>query len=598
MGEKVTRSMFGRITSGGNQMEVLNSVFGYPKVLNYDIFHNAYRRMGIARRAIRAQVGFTWRKFPELVTADDNSESQVKEFNKQLKLLCENHKLFKILKKSDTLSMIGQYSILVICTKNGKTEEQLKRGTSVNEITQLAAYSEKQAKIEQWETNKASARYGLPKLYSISVQDEKNKSISYKVHHSRVIHITDRNDESEVFGAPFLEAGFNYLMDLYKVVGASAELFWILGNPGMVFNLSPDLVANDEAIASMEKSLEEYDNRLNRRLKTFGVDVKQLTPGAANPKNNVDILLQLISAAYETPTRILLGSEQGQLASSVDRDMFLSHIAGRQENFASDVILRPLINCLMDYGYLPKVEYEVEWPALVERDTSERISDAARVIQAVRQYVGPQGVVSEVLPVEEFRELLGLDPEIPETEYPTAGAGDSLAGDYSEPLSQLPMYDNESEPPPTSNGIFQRLRNLFPRRKSAQNRLKYVRQGVIMNAAHGNCDACGKFLSSEGSCTGCAGIGKEAFAELKKEYSDSLIGFKAQDVPEITEIDNHGMVRAIERGWSVEDIENALDNKQITLPAKEPSSKIYMCTNGRRVVVTDSGKIITMFGGD
>ena len=440
--QTVTRGVLHDVISGENRMATLNKVFGYKDELTYEDFYFAYKRMGIAHRIIGIHVDYTWRKLPLVKEAEDDAEEpKLKKIGSSATIegivdgLNEKFGLFNLFKRADTMACIGRYSIIVIGTKTGKMEEELEKGRGINDIAYFNAYSEDQAAIDKWETDTKSPRYGLPKIYKISVKGESGKKQGYRVHYSRVIHILDDADESDVYGTPKLEPVYSYLLDLYKVVGASSEIFWLMGNPGLVFNLDKDLMANDDALEAMEMSLEEYDNKLRRRIKTFGVDVQQLSSQVVSPQGNFDVLLQLISGSRGIPSRMLVGSEQGQLASSTDKDMFTSRIAGRQETFATDVVLRPLLDRLMEYGYIPTIEFEVEWEPLIERDTSEKIADGARIIQAVRQAVGTAGEVTDVLTIEEIREMLGLEPEMPESEHePT--------GDYEKALSELPDDDH------------------------------------------------------------------------------------------------------------------------------------------------------------
>jgi hypothetical protein len=63
--------------------------------------------------------------------------------------------------------------------------------------------------------------------------------------------------------------------------------------------------------------------------------------------------------------------KKGQLASSTDKDMFLSMIAGRREMTASENIIYPLLHRLIDYGYIKgDKDIAVEWKPLTEKNES------------------------------------------------------------------------------------------------------------------------------------------------------------------------------------------------------------------------------------
>jgi len=374
----------GRQLNSTGTLRMLDATFGYPNTLGYDMFYDAYRRIGVARRIISAYVDFTWRKPPKITD------------NKALAAAFVDLNINETLKRADTLACIGRYSVLVI---------------SDGDVPMITAYSEKQAQVETWDTEPTSSRYGLPETYRITVRGEGTDIVGHTIHHSRVIHIADDLIDNAIYGTPKLEAVYNYIHDLYKVVGSSAEMYWLGAYQGLVFNIDreKELLLTDEAIADMDRSIEEYYSKLRRNLKLYGAEVHSLPSVTPNPSGIVDVLVQLISAGRGIPTRIFWGSEQGQLASSTDRDMWLSKIAGRQETFAGAVVLKPLIDRLVDFGYLPGGDYTIAWPTLIERDAGEVVADGAKVIQAVRDYVGADGNIGSMLNPDEVRKILGLE---------------------------------------------------------------------------------------------------------------------------------------------------------------------------------------------
>lgn len=410
----------------GGTMKTLEAIFSYPAENSFDDYMYMYRRTGPGKRIINAIVDFTWKNTP-IITEND-------ELYKQIEALNKNHAIFKMLKRADVLACIGRYSVLVINTKNGKPMEALKNADGIDEITFLSVYSEKQATIAQWDANPNSPRYGLPDTYKINVQGVGTNSISHTVHHSRVIHIADELLDSDVYGTPKLEPVYNYIQDLMKIVGGSAEMFWRGAYQGLVFNVDPEKLMPDEALADIEARIEEKSVGMERNTVVSGVAVQPLPSVTPDPSRNVDTLIQLIASGRGIPARIFWGSEQGQLASSTDRDMFLSMIAGRREDFAEDAVLKVLIDRLMESGFLTKGDYEIEWQPLIEQTADEKISNADKLARIGRTVVGSAGEVTQIFTREEIREEAGFEPEPPDTNF-------QPQGDYSHILAELPMYD-------------------------------------------------------------------------------------------------------------------------------------------------------------
>ncbi len=126
------------------------------------------------------------------------------------------------------------------------------------------------------------------------------------------------------------------------------------------------------------------------------------------------IIIQLISATTGIPTRILLGSERGELASSQDERNWLSYIASRQTNFAGPVILRPFIDRLIEYGALPKVEYEIHWPNLFKATNKEKAETHLQKAKATNEYLmGPAATYIDIRKVleDELELPIAIDEE-------------------------------------------------------------------------------------------------------------------------------------------------------------------------------------------
>ena len=134
--------------------------------------------------------------------------------------------------------------------------------------------------------------------------------------------------EDEVNGLPRLEAVFNRLLDLEKIVGGSAEMFWRGARPGFQGIVSEGYNMTDEDIDELQKQLDEYEHGLRRFLINRGVSLDALAQQVSDPRNHVDVQLQMISAITGIPRRILTGSERGELASTEDREYLAFHDTG------------------------------------------------------------------------------------------------------------------------------------------------------------------------------------------------------------------------------------------------------------------------------
>jgi len=233
------------------------------------------------------------------------------------------------------------------------------------------------------------------------------------VHWSRVIHVAEDLLESNVEGMPKLQAVLNRLIDLDKIAGGSAEMFWRGAFPGLGFQAHEGYTIQGQALIDLQREIEEYMHGLKRYLRLSGIDVKQFRPQVADPSNHVAVQIDLIAAALGIPKRILLGSERGELASTQDEKAFMELIDARRRDHCEATILRPLIDRLILVKVLPQPKdgYGVEWPELLTLSDKEIAEIAAARTKALKDYVEAIGA-EDIVPPEIFlRNILGLTEE-------------------------------------------------------------------------------------------------------------------------------------------------------------------------------------------
>src|SRR5690606_25975697 len=156
----------------------------------------------------------------------------------------EEHNLWHYLERIDILSGIGHYGVLLIGLDDGMELDQPAAGLNERgeplpnrpqrKITFLRCFDESLAKVESYETDVTNPRFGQPRFYNLTFADTRavsviqgnTLSVTKRVHWSRVVHIADNRTTSEIVGTPRMKDVFNYLYDLSKILGGSAEMFW------------------------------------------------------------------------------------------------------------------------------------------------------------------------------------------------------------------------------------------------------------------------------------------------------------------------------------------------------------------------------------
>jgi hypothetical protein len=299
-------------------------------------------------------------------------------------------------------------------------------------------FGQENAVIHLFDNNPSSERFGLPEIYQITITNPATRASSVLyVHHSRVLHITRELLENEVEGVPTLKRIYNRLMDLEKLVGGSAEMFWRGARPGMQSKVDQDYSLGPEERQKLEEQLDEYDHDLRRFFVAKGVNIESLQQQVADPSNHFDIQLQVISAETGIPKRILSGSERGEMASTQDRTAWLEMIQDRREEFAEPAIIRKFVDKLIMYKVMPKPnggDYVVDWKDLFAPSEKEQAEVGGIRADALKAYA--QSTASQYLTFEKFaKHFLGLSQDVV----------DKIVDEQAEAMAEEEAFNQEGE---------------------------------------------------------------------------------------------------------------------------------------------------------
>lgn len=443
------------------------TTFGYDRLISPRQYRDEYARGGIAGRIIDAYPNATWRGTMELIEDEDPKKDT--EFEKAWKELDRSLQIQAKLLRLDKLASLSSYAVLLIGVSgvNNDFESEMPKVTSrsagkviyltpfiggggpgSNNRSHLSSAIDTDATIYEFETDPRSVRFGLPKSYQIKRLDVASPVFQRPVHWSRVIHVAEGLLDDDVYGQPRLERVWNLLADLRKVTGGGAEAFWLRANQGLHLNVDKDMALPDaqNAISALKEQAEEYKHQLTRWLRTRGVEVNTLGSDVANFANPADAILTQIAGALGIPKRVLTGSEMGELASSQDRENWRDQINGRQTGYAGPYIVRPLVDRLISYGYLPTPRkgpeaYEVRWPQIQTLTEDERAQGASQWASTN----STQGSI--VFTEEEIRDKwYGMAPLTDEQKA-------AIAEQQEEKLKQQQELMKAKEPPQRDQGL-------------------------------------------------------------------------------------------------------------------------------------------------
>lgn len=384
-------------------------VLGYDVTITAQQYRELYRRGGIAGRAVNALPKAVWRGDGELVE-DKDPETQT-QFEAEWFAMNDRFKVWSTCMRAHILASLGSFSVLLLGAAGDYTTElpqgspvalgkpggliylqpfgggvlDSTRGTAQTNSAGATTMFAADVTVASWEQDAGSPRFGQPLTYNLRRTNVVAPELSRPVHWTRCIHIPSEGFlDDAIYGPPALEGVWNYFCDLLKIVGGGGEASWLNMHPGMHMDLDKDVTfgSKEEAAAQVDAMKENalaYKHQLTRWLQTRGVTVTQLQANPTDFATNADTILKLIAGTRGIPLRIMTGSEMGQLASDQDRDNWNDIVRDCRSGYAHPVILRPLIERLVAYGYLTQpAQWEPVWPDVAALTQAEKAAGAER----------------------------------------------------------------------------------------------------------------------------------------------------------------------------------------------------------------------------
>ena len=396
--------------------------YGYKTTLEFNDHYQMYRRFGIAKAGIKMPVNMCWKTFPTIMQGEEGDGDKREEstsWENLIKSIFKQTKLMRKLKRVDEFQRVGHYGAFVVQIKG--TGDQPKWDMPLDkiraeQIVKFIPLYEVQLEPNQWDENDQSERYGQPTMYQFqesklndsTTQDNRLRVVT--VHHSRVIIFAEGADDESIYGVPANEAGFNDLITMEKIIGAGGEGFWKSAAMKTVYsNTSKDApMPGPDEVDAMDLAIKDFVEGLDKHLMTGGLDPKVLSVAMADPKEPFSIALQSYSAGVEVAAKLLIGSQEGKLASEEDARFTMSAMQSRREDFGS-IMVQSCVDWFIEHGVAPKIEYYVEWDDLLapsDKDKLELGQTLSKIlIEMDKQFGETPTDISEVAKIMGYKPL-------------------------------------------------------------------------------------------------------------------------------------------------------------------------------------------------
>ena len=409
--------------------------YGFPNDLQFWDYLSLYERHGVAHGAVHTILDKCWQDQPWIVEGDETRkkddetpwESGVRQLFKRLQL-------WRHFKDADRRRLVGHYAGLILqVADNLDWRMPLERGGG--ELVKIIPAWEGQLTPSEWDNDPTSPRYGEVRSWQyaeaqVRDTDHPGPTQARQIHWSRVVILGDH-----VNGVPFLRAGYNDAVSLEKIGGGAGETF--LKNASRQVSVNFDKEVNlDSIAAAYGVSVDELSEKYNEMARDLnrGVDAMMITQGAQvdslvsnmpDPDKPFSVIMQSFAASVRLPSKVLVGNQTGERASTEDVKQLDQRGQGRRESeLTYDV--EAFVSRLMEYGLIEGVnEFTVAWTDLTESSMSDKLANLKSATEAIRNIVGT-GIAdgdAPLMDVNELRELVDLEGH-EELSMPGEGADD------------------------------------------------------------------------------------------------------------------------------------------------------------------------------
>lgn len=382
--------------------------YGFKESLSFRDFYNLYRRGGIAHGAVNKVVATCWRTAPWLIEGEEQDEARPETaWERATRPVLRNGQFWKEFKEADKRRLVGRYSALLLHFKDDREWHQpVARGKALERMTPVW---ESALQIKDY-----APKTGEPAMWSYTTHTTQGaKSGDTTIHPDRLFILGDWSKDA----IGYLEPAYNNFVSLEKVEGGSGESF--LKNASRQMNINFDPQVNLEAIArahgvgvgQLQEIYDEVTREVNQgndsTIVTQGATVTPLVATVPDPNPTYNVNLQSASAALNIPTKILVGMQTGERASTEDQIEFRGTCQSRRENELNHDI-SALFEHLMRVGTLGSApEYTVMWDDLTEATREAKLGNA-KVMTEINAFAMSTG--APLFTDNEIRAMAGFDP--------------------------------------------------------------------------------------------------------------------------------------------------------------------------------------------
>lgn len=387
--------------------------YGFPEVLTTQHFVQLYKRGGVAFGGVNKLVGNCWKTDPWVIEGEKQDESRDETaWEKKLKAALPEG-FWAAFAEADKRRLVCRYSGLVLRIKDDQPFDQpVKSGKGG--LAGVIPVWEGALKVKTLQQNSAAENYGQPTMWQYTEAGANGlPGAARDIHPDRIIILGDWTEDA----VGFLEPAYNAFVSLEKVEGGSGEAF--LKNASRQAVVSFDKEVDLANLASMYGvTLDKLQDKFNEAAKALnqgidsllllqGASASTLTANVPDPGPTYNVNLQTAGAALDIPTKILVGMQTGERASSEDQKYHNARCQSRRVRQLGPEI-RGLMVQLMRLKVIDTMDqFTVMWDDLTEAAGSEKLANA-KTMSEINDSAASTG--QPIFTDNEIRVAAGFEP--------------------------------------------------------------------------------------------------------------------------------------------------------------------------------------------
>lgn len=387
--------------------------YGFPNDITFQMLYNLYSRGGIAYGGLNKLKNGCWITNPEVIEGDQDDENKTETTWEKKTKKTLNARFWRGFAEADLYRMVGRFSGLLLHIADNEDWKKPVKGTSraITKVTPVWASSLKPMEII---TDTADENYGQPKYWQYTENDTGTAKRVVEIHPDRIFIMGDWQEGA----IGMLEPAYNAFVSLEKVEGGSGESF--LKNASRQVSVSFDKDINFADIAAvynvsvddLQEKFNEAAREINRgndqMLITQGAQVTSLSQAVSDPVPTYTVNLQTAGCALDIPSKILVGMQTGERASTEDQKYMNHRCQARRMDLSFDV--EDVVNQLMKIKVIElKEEISVIWDDLSEQAPEDKLSSAEKMTN-----INDKAITAAMEPVftrKEIRVAAGYEPD-------------------------------------------------------------------------------------------------------------------------------------------------------------------------------------------